>query len=159
MMLAGELDAVMHYLVDPNLVDRSTADLHEHPDIKPLFPDPRGRGDRYYGKTGIYPINHSMVIKRELAERHPWAITNILKAFNRAADLADRQRMDHVAYHLDTGVLPAGAREALRIPLLLHGIAANRRVLETIAQYSLEQGLTPRLMPLDELFAASTMVQ
>jgi 4,5-dihydroxyphthalate decarboxylase len=159
MMLAGELDAVMYYLVDPNLIDRSTADLHNHSDITPLFPDPWAEGVRYYRKTGLYPINHGMVIKRELAEKHPWAITNILKAFNRANEMAERQRMEHVAYHIDTGLLPAGAREALRTPLLSHGIAANRKVLETIAQYSLEQGLTPRLMKLDELFAASMMAQ
>ena len=44
MMVSGKLDAVMFYLLDPNLVDRSTVDLHSHPDIKPLFPDPVGRG-------------------------------------------------------------------------------------------------------------------
>ena len=159
MMLAGELDAVIFYLVDPNLIDRSTANLHEHPDIKPLFPDPLAEGIRYYRKTGLYPINHGMVIKRELAEKHPWAITNILKAFKRANDLADKQRIEHAEYHVETGLLPAGARKALQTPLVSHGVAANRLVLETIAQYSLEQGLTPRLMKLDELFAASMMAQ
>ena len=159
MMLAGELDAVMYYLVDPNLIDRSTADLRNHPDIKPLFADPWAEGVRYYQKTGLYPINHGMVIKRELAEQHPWALTNILKAFNQAKDLADRQRMEHVEYHLEIGLLPAQARKALATPIVNHGISANRHVIETIAQYSLEQGLTPRLMKLDELFAASVMVQ
>ena len=159
MMLAGELDAVIFYLVDPNLIDRSTADLHHHPDIRTLFPNPLAEGIRYHRKTGLYPINHGMVIKRELAEKHPWAVTNILKAFNRANDLADRQRREHVEYHLETGLLAADARKALETPIIVHGIDANRRVLETIAQYSLEQGLTPRLMKLDELFAASTMAQ
>ena len=159
MMLAGELDAVIFYLVDPNLIDRSTADLHDHPDIKPLFPDPLSEGIRYYRKTGLYPINHGMVIRRELAEQHPWAITNILKAFKRANDLAEKQRIEHAEYHLESGLLPADARNALRTPLITHGIGANRVVLETIAQYSLEQGLTPRLMKLDELFAASMMAQ
>jgi hypothetical protein len=42
---------------------------------------------------------------------------------------------------------------------LSHGIGANRHVLETIAQYSVEQGLTLRLMKLDELFGASVMTQ
>jgi 4,5-dihydroxyphthalate decarboxylase len=114
---------------------------------------------RYYQKTGLYPINHGMVIRRELAEQHPWALTNILKAFNRANDLANRQRMEHVEYHLETGLLPAQARKALATPILSHGIGANRHVLETIAQYSVEQGLTPRPMKLDELFGASVMAQ
>jgi len=38
MMLSGELDAAIHYIVHANLVDRSTADLWNHPDVKPLFP-------------------------------------------------------------------------------------------------------------------------
>jgi 4,5-dihydroxyphthalate decarboxylase len=159
MMLAGELDAALFYLVDPNLIDRSTADLHNHPDIKTLFPDPTGEGIRYYRKSGLYPINHGMVIKRELAEKHPWAILNILKAFNRANDLANKQRWQHAEYHVETGLFPREARQALQTTLVCHGIAANRRVLETAAQYSLEQGLTPRLMKLEELFAASTLGQ
>jgi 4,5-dihydroxyphthalate decarboxylase len=159
MMLSGELDAVLFYLVDPNLIDRSTADLQKHPDIKTLFPDPLAEGIRYYRKTGLYPINHGMVIKRELAEKHPWAVLNILKAFNRANEVANRQRAEHAEYHIETGLLPADARKALQVPIVAHGIDANRRVLETVAQYSLEQGLTPRLMKLDELFAASSMAQ
>ena len=159
MMVSGELDAVIFYLLDPNLVDRSTIDLHSHPDIKPLFPDPWAEGVRYYRKTGLYPINHGMVIKRELAETHPWAITNILKAFKQANDLAEKQRQEHVEYHVETGLLPAGAGKALATPIISHGVAANRQVLETIAQYSLEQGLTPRLMKLEELFAPSMMSQ
>lgn len=159
MMLAGELDAVLFYLVDPNLIDRSTADLSNHPDIKTLFPDPLAEGIRYYRKTGLYPINHGMVIKRELAEQHPWAVLNILKAFERANAAANRQRMEHTDYHVETGLLPADGRKSLQVPIVSHGIAANRAVLETVAQYSQEQGLTPRLMKLDELFAASAMAQ
>jgi 4,5-dihydroxyphthalate decarboxylase len=157
MMMSGELDAVIFYLVDRNLIDRSTADLHTHPDIKPLFPDPWAEGVRYFRKTGIYPINHGMVIKRELAEKHPWAITNIFKAFSAANALVERQRAEATEYHIETGLLPAEAKQALATPLITHGVAANRKVLETIAQYSLEQGLTPRLMKLEELFAPSMM--
>src|ERR1700726_22353 len=80
MMISGELDATLFYLVDPNLIDRSTADLHRHPDIKLLFVDPLAEGIRYHRKTGLYPINHGMVIRRELAEKHPWAVLNIIKA-------------------------------------------------------------------------------
>jgi 4,5-dihydroxyphthalate decarboxylase len=159
MMLSGELQAVIFYLVDPNLIDRSTVDLYHHPDIKPLFPDPQAEGIRFYRKTGLYPINHGMVIKRELAEKHPWALTNILKAFNRANDLANKQRAEHVEYHIETGLVSAEAGKALQAPIITHGVLANCLVLETIAQYSNEQGLTPRVMKLDELFPASMLAQ
>ena len=159
MMLSGELDAALHYIVDPNLVDRSTADLWNHPDIKPLFPDPVAEGIRYYRKTGILPINHGMVIRREIADKHPWTVLNLLKAFEQANDIANRERVEHAEYHLATGLLAPGSREALRTPLVRHGIKANRRTLETAAQYSNEQGLTERLVKLEEVFAASSMEQ
>jgi 4,5-dihydroxyphthalate decarboxylase len=159
MMLAGELDAALHYIVDHNLVDRSTADLWNHPDMGPLFPDPVAEGIRYYRKTGIFPINHGTVIKREIAEKHPWAVLNLLKAFDRANEIANRERLEHLEYHVAAGLVPREGLEGVRTPLVRHGVRANRKTLETAALYSHEQGLTPRLVRLDEVFAASAMEQ
>jgi 4,5-dihydroxyphthalate decarboxylase len=159
MMLSGQLEAALHYIVDPNLVDRSTADLWHHPEIKPLFSDPVAEGIRYYQKTRIYPINHAMVIKREISEKHPWTILNLLKAFERANDVANKKRMEHVSYYLATGLLPREAKAALASSIVQQGIKANRPVLETAAHYSYEQGLTPRLMKLEEVFAPNAMGQ
>ena len=159
MMLAGELQATLLYIVNPNLVDRSRADLWNHPEIRYLFPDPRAEGVRYYRKTGLYPINHCVAIKREIAEKHPWAILNLYKAFERASAIANEQRLEHVDYYLETGQLPPEARAALSKPLVEYGVKANRKVLETAAQYSVEQGLTPRLLKLEEVFAPSTLEQ
>jgi len=156
MMLAGEVDATVHYIANANLVDRSRIDLANHPDIRPLFPDPLAEGVRYYKKTGLLPINHGMVVKRSLAERHPWIVLNVLKAFERANDIAERERLEHAQYHVATGLASA---DALRTPLVRHGVKANRLVLETAAQYSEEQGLTPRRVRLEELFAPSAMDQ
>ncbi len=159
MMASGELDATLHYLSHDNLVDRSRVDLANHPQVKRLFPDPIAEGTRYYRKTGLYPINHGMVIKREIAEKHPWAVLNLYKAFQKANEMADAQRREHVEYHLAAGLIAPEAGPALTKPVLHHGIAANRAVLETAARYSHEQGLTPREVKLEELFAASTMMQ
>jgi len=156
MMLAGELDATVHYIANANLVDRSRVDLWSHPEIRSLFPDPLAEGVRYYKKTGLLPINHGMVVKRSLAERHPWIVLNVLKAFERANEIAERERLEHAQYHVATGLASA---QALRTPLVRHGVQANRLVLETAAQYSQEQGLTPRRVRLEELFAPSTLDQ
>ncbi|MFH1487543.1 MAG: ABC transporter substrate-binding protein, partial [Pseudomonadota bacterium] len=126
MMLSGELQATLLYLWNPNLVDRSTIDLLNHPDIRPLFPDARAEGVRYRKKTGIYHINHGMVVKREIAERHPWVPLNLLKAFEKANEVANERRAAHTEYYLETGLLPAEAREALQVPLVRHGVRANR---------------------------------
>ncbi len=153
MMLAGELDAALHYLSGRNLVDRSRADLASHADFKYLFPDPIAEGVRYYRKTGLFPINHQAVVRRDIFEKEPWVALNLLKAFNRANDIANAQRLEHVDYHLATGLLSGDAKT----PLLLHGVKANRKVIETIAQYSLEQGLTQRLIKIEELYAPNAL--
>jgi 4,5-dihydroxyphthalate decarboxylase len=153
MMLAGELDATIHYLSGHNLVDRSRVDLHGHPDFKTLFPDPMAEGIRFYCKTGIFPINHQAVVRRDIFENEPWVVLNLLKAFNKANEIANAQRVEHVEYHLATGLLSGDAKT----PLLRHGVNANRKVIETIAQYSLEQGLTSRLIKVEELYAPNAL--
>jgi 4,5-dihydroxyphthalate decarboxylase len=160
MLLDGKLDGALRYLAGTNnLVDRSSVDLYKHPDFKTVFPDPHAEGVRFYEKTGIYPINHCMVVKREIADRHPWVVLNIFKAFVKANEIAEKARKEAVEYHLETGLLPASARKALATPIIQHGVAANRKTLETTAQYSFEQGLTPRLIKIEELFAPATLEQ
>ena len=159
MMESGELDAALFYLRGKNLVDRSTEDLANNPDIKPLFPDAWAERQRYFQSTGLHHINHGMVMRRSLLNDHPWLALNILKAFNQANEIADTERVAQAAYHLETGDLLPDAEEVLRKPLVRHGVKAPRKTLEAAAQYSFEQGLTPRLINLDELFAPSTLDQ
>lgn len=157
MMLSGELQACIHYRGHGSLVNRSNVNLLAQPQIRTLFPDVRAEGVRYLRKTGIFPINHGMVIRRELVERHPWAVINLMKAFETANRIADAERLEHAEYHIDAGLLSAEARDALKTQVVKHGIVANRTTLETAARMSVEQGLTPRLMTLEEVFAPQTM--
>jgi 4,5-dihydroxyphthalate decarboxylase len=161
MMLAGELDATLLYIRarPDDLIDRSYVDLANHPAIVPLFRDTLAEGVRYLRKTGIFPINHGMVIRRSLAEKHPWAALNIYKAFEEAAEIAEHERVIHTEYHVLTGALPPEAEGALRKPAIRHGVVANKKTLETAAQMSHEQGLTPRQLKLEEIFAATLMEQ
>jgi 4,5-dihydroxyphthalate decarboxylase len=158
MMLSGELDACMSYnRKQGDLIDRSDVELDNHPDIQPLFADSAAEAIRYYRKAGIYPINHGMVVKRTVFEREPWVAVSILKALNEANDIADGERRGHVAYHLETGLVPPEYRKALATRIVTHGFKANRATLETAAKYSNQQGLTPRVVPMDELFAANVL--
>ena len=131
--------------------------IFNHPNFGPLFPDPYAEGKRYYKKTGMYPINHGMVIKRELAEEHPWVVLNVYKAFEDAAAYCDEQRKAMMVNHIETGLLPPEAEVTIATPLIKHGVVANRKELEAISLYSFEQGLTPRRLTLEEIFAVSTL--
>jgi 4,5-dihydroxyphthalate decarboxylase len=126
--------------------------------IKSLF-DPAAEGARYFAKTGIFPINHGMVVKSEVMKRHPWVALNLLDCFNRANAIAEKERVAQAEYHAAAGLLGTSADKGLRTQLVKHGVQANRKVLETIAQYSHEQGLTKREVKLSEVFAESTLEQ
>ena len=157
MLLAGELDATLLYLTDPNLVDRSRIDLSAHAEIKPLFADRVAEGRRYFAKTGIYQINHTVVVRRTLLERHPWLALNLFAAFAAARALVLREATEVLTPFFAVGRLGEEAKRALANDPMAYGIKAARPVLETIAQYVHEQGLTERRVGLEELFAPSTM--
>ena len=156
MMQSGELHACLIYY-GGNPGERSTQDLSADPNIRRLFPDRAAEGARYFQKSGIYPVNHGMIIRRSIAQQHPWIAPNIIKAFARASAIADKERMEHVANHFDAGLVPARDRRALETPLFEQGLKANRKTIEAIAAYACEQGLTPRVLALDEIFAEGTL--
>jgi 4,5-dihydroxyphthalate decarboxylase len=157
MLLNGELDASLLYIADRNLVDRSGVDLTGNPAVRTLYPDPAAEGVRYYKKTGIFPINHGMVVKRSLLEENPWVAINLYKAFAEARDRVAARTRELAGVYFDLGLLPGGERSALGADPYPYGVKANQKVLETIAEYSHEQGLTPRVVKLDEVFAPSTL--
>ena len=134
-----------------------TADPSQPYDELSLFADNAAECARYYKKTGTYPINHGMVVKRAVFEQNPWIVLNLLKAFHQANDITDRERREHVAYHVEAGLVPEDYRQALATRLVSHGLKVNRATLETIAKYSNQQGLTPRIMTMEELFAPNAL--
>ena len=157
MMAAGELDATLLYLNSRNLVDRSTIDLDRLDCVKPLFRDRQGETRRYFSKTGIYPINHTVVMKRELYERHPWLALNLFHAFVAAKKDVEGEAAQSLQSYFDCGLIDPGAQAMLQEDPKAYGMKASRKVIETIARYVHEQGLSERLVGVDELFAASTM--
>lgn len=157
MMQSGELDVALLYLAGGNLVDRSTADLNRDPHVKRLFPDARAEGIRYYQKTGFYPINHGMVVKREVYEKHPWVPINIFNAFLKAKDMVNARARGLAAPYVELGLVPGEHSKAFAVDPFPYGVASNRTILESIARFSHEQGLTPRPLSLDEIFVPSAM--
>jgi 4,5-dihydroxyphthalate decarboxylase len=156
MLARGELDATLLYLTHHNLVDRSRIDFNTDPRARPLF-DRAAEGRRYYAKTGIYPINHTVVVRRALLEQHPWIALNLYSTFAAARAQVLRAGGAALASHFETGVLGEDARRALATDPMAYGVKATRKVLETIAEYVHAQGLTDRRVKIEELFAPSTM--
>jgi 4,5-dihydroxyphthalate decarboxylase len=157
MLVSGELDATLLYLNNRNLVDRSTIDVSSLPYIRPLFIDPQAEMRRYFAKTGIYPINHTLVIKRELYEQHPWLAINLYQAFMAAKKEVETETRESLTAYFETGLIDPGTQKGLQSDPKAYGLKACRNVIETVTQYSHEQGLTNRRVGIEELFAPSTL--
>lgn len=155
LLAAGELDATLLYLTERNLVDRSRLDLDRHPRVRPLFPDRRAEGIRYHRATGLLPVNHCLAVRRELAERHPWVVLNLYDLFVAAKEAVFGGLRHSLAPFDALGALDA--EEALAVDPLPYGVRDQRKVLETLARYSHEQGLTSREIALEEVFAPATL--
>jgi 4,5-dihydroxyphthalate decarboxylase len=157
MLTRGELDATLLYLTNPNLVDRSRIDLAADQRVRTLFADRAAEGRRYYAKTGLYPINHAVVVRRTLVEQHPWIALNLYSAFSAARAAVLRAGTTALASHFETGIIGDDIRRALATDPMAYGVKATRKVLETITEYVHAQGLTDRRVKLEELFAPATM--
>jgi 4,5-dihydroxyphthalate decarboxylase len=156
MLVRGELDGAIHYLVDKNLVDRSRVDVSTV--TRTLFADPAAEGHRYFAKTGLFPINHTVVVRRALLERHPWIALNLYSAFVAAKEEIAACGQSYLHWYFETGLLDDAAQRTLaQNDPLAYGFKAARPVLETIAQYVHEQGLSARKVELKEIFAPSTL--
>ncbi len=169
MLQTGELDAALHYLAGTNnLVDRSSAPLGEEGSgVRYLF-DHRTESARYFQKTGFFPINHCVVVRKDVAEKYPWVMLNLYSAFLEAKQIEAAESLAGSASStavsssgldpfLDTGLIDAKTQQALRTDLYPYGVIDNRHILETIAEYSFEQGLSSRKLELSEIFYPPTL--
>ena len=118
MLIRGELDGSLHYLAENNLVDRSTVDVSGV--TRYLFPDPAAEGRRFYAKTGLFPINHTVVVRRSLLESHPWIALNLYSAFVAAKEEIARAGKSYLQWYFEadcsTAASSARSRSTIRWP-------------------------------------------
>ena len=128
--------------------------------IKRLFENFPEVEREYYRKTGIFPIMHCVVIRRDVYEANPWVAQSLLKAFTQA------QKKTYEDFAL-TGspmvmlpwVVPLveEVKKTLGEEFWPYGFKQNRETIATFLRYHYEQGLSPRLLQPEELFAPESM--
>ncbi len=149
----GELDAMFTARAPSCFTNGS-------PHVARLFENYREVEEAYYQKTGIFPIMHTVILKREIYLKNPWIAMNLYKAFCEAKKTLMQAYSQTHALHV---TLPWVHDEIERTQKTLgadwwpYGVQKNRHVLETFLRYHHEQGLSKRLMTLEELFAPETL--
>ncbi len=130
------------------------------PNVRRLFPNYAEVEKDYYRRTKIYPIMHTMVIRRDVYERNPWVALNLYKACLKAKAHAFELVAETGSPKASFAWLQPLIEEEQAIigkDWYPYGIEANRPTIEALLQYSHEQGLSPRRVKLEELFAPSTL--
>jgi len=143
LLLSGEIPAAIGVQVDS-------------PDIKPLIPNPRDAGLAALRERGIWPINHTVVIKDEILSAHGDLAADLFHAFAEAKRPYLRRLADgEIAQPSKDDDVFRRVMEVIGDPLP-YGVAPNRRMLETVMQYAVEQGIIARPIAIEALFPAST---
>ena len=149
MLEAGEIDALASVVMPPSL-------FAEKPVVRRLFSNYREVETDYYRRTHIFPIMHTVVIKRELFEREPWVAISLYKAFVQAKDLNYRHLYDTNTLGVSLPWLVDEIESSRRIfgpEIWDYSIEGSRPTLEALVQYLDEQRLSRRRMKIEELFA------
>jgi len=153
MLADGEIDALHAARIPSTFRSRPGT-------VRRLFENHVEVEQAYYRKTGIFPIMHTVVIRREIYEANRWIAQSLTKAFVEA-----KRRVYEDLYTTSalTTMLPwqVAQVETLRHDMgedwWPYGLEVNRHVLDTFLRYHHEQGLSRRRLQPEELFAPETL--
>ena len=154
MLVSGEIDAALTAHPPACFQDG-------HLNIRRLFEDFMEVEKQYIQETGIFPIMHTIAIRKELVDENPWIAMNLLTAFEEAK----RRSIERALFVGSCFPIPWGYELARRAQELLgkdywpYGIEANRTTLNAFLQYAHEQGVCHRRVEIEELFPKQVQIR
>ena len=156
MLLDGDIDALFSAWIPPSMRAGS-------PKIARLFEDYETVERDYFARTQVFPIMHTVVIKRSVYREHPWVARAMMDAFEKAKQVAQNAYRAGSVFFSPALMIPWAASLQERNRRLLgddywpYGIERNRKTLETCLRYNHEQRLLSRDWTLEEFFAPETL--
>lgn len=153
MLFAGDLDALVATGIPAQFEPTGGP-------VERLFGDYQEVERRYFQRTKIFPIMHTVAVRRDVYGKRPDAPSLLLDAFREAKDAARERLYD---LHSLAVQLPWLGAELEVIDELFAGdpfpigFDENLHVLQTLVEYSHEQGLSDRQVDPRELFAPETL--
>ncbi len=153
MLEAGVLDAVIAARTPSPFLKKS-------PKVKRLFENPIEVERDYFQRTGTFPIMHTVALRKALYDAEPWLAVSLYKAFNQAQEVswrgirgapAVRYKLAWLQHYLEQ------EEEFLGKQAWANGADHNRKTVETLSRYIVEQGMAKEAPPFEELFAPNTL--
>jgi len=149
----GELDAVIGPRA-PSCFERG------HPQIGYLFADPQATAIEWYRRTRLFPIMHTLGIRRTLVDKHPWLPVAVFKAFERSKQIALTKLTDTSATKVTLPFVEEQLRAARKLmgeDFWAYGLEPNREVLRRFLERHHAEGLSSRLLKPEELFHPASL--
>ena len=148
MLLAGDIDVI---------ITAHPPDAYSGPGgpVVRLFEDYEPLEADYYARTGIFPIMHTVAIRRDVYEQHRWMAMNMLKAFEQSKQRSVSRLREITASRFPLPWSPVRAAEAEELmgEPWPYGIEKNATTLDAFLGYCFEQGVCIRRLKTEELFA------
>jgi 4,5-dihydroxyphthalate decarboxylase len=148
LLAKGDVDAVIGPRA-PSCFDQA------HPNIGYLFADPQKTAIDWYRRTRIFPIMHTLGIRRSLVEKHSWLAVAVYKAFERSKAIALAKLSDTSATKVTMPFVEEqlrAARQLMGEDFWAYGLEPNRHVLSRFLARHHAEGLSSRLLAPEELF-------
>jgi 4,5-dihydroxyphthalate decarboxylase len=153
LLAAGEIDGVIGPRA-PSCFDQG------HPQVKYLFEDPQKSAAEWYEQTKLFPIMHTLGIRKTLAERHPWLPGAIVKAFEQSKRIALARLSDTSATKVTLPFIEDQLRNARRLmgaDFWSYGYAENEQVIDRFLAQHFAEGLSSRRLQPAELFHPASL--
>ncbi len=150
MLEEGKIDALITANVPKCFLEGS-------PKVARLFPDDEGAERAYYQRTGIFPIMHTVAVRRELAAQ-PEVLQAVYQGFCDAKDAVREQYTKGQVFNNMATMMPwfsklvEANRRLLGDDWWPYGLQANRKAVDTFLRYHFEQGLSKRRLTCEDIF-------
>ncbi|WP_322040218.1 ABC transporter substrate-binding protein [Burkholderia diffusa] len=137
MLERGDIDALLS-VHSPRAMARNEGT------VRYLFENCREVEEDYFRRTGIFPMMHTLVMKRAIYDQHPWAAQSLFDAFEEAKDRA-------VANLYELNALAVAApfivhevertRQLMGMDYWPFGVSANRHSISTFVRHLHDQNI------------------
>lgn len=158
MLISGDIDAIISARPPRSFIAGDGR-------IVRLFDDYRPAEEEYFRSTGIFPIMHTVAIRRDAYEANRWIARNLFVALEEAKERSVARMLDLTAAHVP---LPWSLDLAERAGKNLvfkkggfwpYGVAPNRTTLEAFLRFAYDQGTCHRKLDVEELFAEEALAE
>lgn len=153
MLLDGEIDALYTARMPSSFLKGAGK-------VKRLFQDYEKVERDYFRATGIFPIMHTIAIRRDVYEANRWVAQSLMKALTESQlhtykDLYDTAALKAMLPWLTSHV--EQVRAEMGDDFWPYGFEKNEKTLATFLRYSYEQGLSKKQLQPRELFAPEAL--